>query len=1131
MGSVKEKKGDYHEYSSVEVNTMNMVNQTSCITDLWSLDVLGIKHPEEEFAAREKEVFILKNFEESVTRDKSGRYEVSMPWIEGHPPLLNNFEIAKTRLDRLMKKLENDGYYSEYDQVFNEWLSEGIIEVIPPDEINNEGYYLPHRHVVKLSSTTTKLRPVFDASAKFKNQPSLNQCIEKGINLLSLIPSILIGFRISRIGVTSDIKKAFLQISLQERERNFLRFVWYSREGELIFFRHARVVFGVNCSPFLLAATINHHLQSIEQEGRYSAPIVTKLKESFYVDNCVTSVDSVEDLKNFIHESKSIMKEAQFELRCWENTLLEESCSEQKMTSVLGLRWNVTLDTLSINFDNLKNIDTNVVTKKIILSIANRIFDPIGFSSPVVLRCKLILQRTWLMKLNWNSQVPEEIKNEFIQWLNELYMLSTIKISRWIGIIPNSLKNLSIHVFCDASQDAYARSIFSRVEDINDISVQLIQSKSRVSPVKKLSIPRLELLAATIGARLFATVRDSIEKNNINNFDTYMWTDSTVVLAWIKRKEIWKPFIWNRVTEIKKIINENFWYHVPGSSNPADLPSRGCTTTRLINSLWWEGPKWLYKDKSAWPSQDYQVEEEQVSEERKKVTSTLLSNKYSDFSWLYKYFSKYSKLIRLIGWLYRFIYNSTHQDKRRSELTTEELDHAEKVLIRCVQEEAFSEKLENMKNLVPFKDECNIIRIKTKISERKDFEDFLFPILLPARHPVVERLILDIHLKNHHVGIQGTLSISREKFWITGGRKTIKRVLKKCMTCRRHEVRSFASDPVALPLHRVQDTAVFGVIGIDLFGPLYIRDNTKVWITLFTCAVYRAVHMELVTSLSSDCFLQAFRRFIARRGRPAIVYSDNATNFVGAENSLNSLEWDTLQTYFAMERIKWKFNPPSSPWWGGWWERLIRLIKQLLRKTLGKTSLTYEILSSIVCEVESIVNSRPLTYISEDNTDLTVLTPALFLREINTAAVMDLDQVENNSLTRRLRYRCRLREELKKRFRKEYLGLLLLKRCKEKIRYPQLGEVVLIGDDQEKRAEWTLGKVIKLYPGKDEKVRMVELKTAKGKALRSIQCLYPLEAEDEHKIDLNQKLESDRLNVKESRTRSGRLVKPNPKYQ
>jgi hypothetical protein len=366
-------------------------------------------------------------------------------------------------------------------------------------------------------------------------------------------------------------------------------------------------------------------------------------------------------------------------------------------------------------------------------------------------------------------------------------------------------------------------------------------------------------------------------------------------------------------------------------------------------------------------------------------------------------------------------------------------------------------------------------------------------VLDPA-HLLTKRIIYHVHLKLNHAGINIVMNHLREKFWILRYRRAVCSVIHKCTVCRRHAAKHMETPPGLLPENRVRDTAAFEVIGVDYAGPLFLNGGSKAYICLFTCAVYRAVHLELVTSLSTEEFLEAFRRFIARRGRPSVVYSDNGKNFVGLANLLRRVNWKKISQYCALNQINWIFNPPLAAWWGGWWERLIRLLKDLLKRTLKKTSLNYEEMSTILCDCEAIINSRPLTYLTEENTEIIAITPAMFIRDVREAGVPDLDQINKSHFAKRIRYRQRLKEELRRRFRVQYLGQLA-RRTKHRTNTAPVavGDVVLVRSDNQKRLDWPLAVVKEVFPGQDGHIRVVKLKTAKGELIRPIQRLIPLE--------------------------------------
>ncbi|UYV71706.1 hypothetical protein LAZ67_9000089, partial [Cordylochernes scorpioides] len=593
------------------------------------------------------------------------------------------------------------------------------------------------------------------------------------------------------------------------------------------------------------------------------------------------------------------------------------------------------------------------------------------------------------------------------------------------------VEKTTLHIFCDASQFAYATCIFLRIEKEDRVDIQLIQARTRVAPLKKLTIPRLELLACLIGARLAANVIQDLEFEEIPRF---YWTDSTNALCWIQREDNWAAFVMNRVKEIHNLSSPESWRHIPGRLNPADLPSRGCSAETLKETRWWEGPAWLKVSQEEWPKTAIIPDLEIVySERRKTILNTLCTTRENEN--LFGRYSHFLRIVRITAWIYRF-FNNAKIDRRKiisKDLSTEEITKSEIILMRLIQRESFSghedKKLQGFKLLV---DSSGILRIKTKICRREDFANFRMPILLPSDHFLVSLLIRWNHETHGHAGLQTLLGILRENYWILRSRKTVKKIINQCIRCKRFTATPATVESTSLPEDRVRDAAVFEIVGVDLTGHLILKNKKKAWIVIFTCAVYRGVHLELVTSLSMEAFLQAFRRFIARRGRPLIVYSDNGTNFKGMANALKKIDFSRLKCDPTLKNITWKFIPPGAPWWGGWWERLIGMMKQLLFRILGQTSLGYEELSTM-----------------------------MYLRE---------------------------------RFRIEYFGFLRQETRRLKTTIPfKVGDMVLIGQESLKRLHWPLARIIQLYPGKDGLVRVAKVKTSSGDKIRPIQKLYNLE--------------------------------------
>ncbi|XP_076247890.1 uncharacterized protein LOC143187553 [Calliopsis andreniformis] len=1068
---------------------ISMFVKTNDVEDLWALDVLGIKDPIEAKTQKQREEGVKENFLKTVKKNGKGRYEVQLPWLENHPGLSDNKDIAVRRLQSTVKKLKTEGLYADYHSIFEGWLAEGIIERVPEEEKDRWGHYLPHRHVIKENSTT-RIRPVFDASAKERQFPSLNECLEKGPNLTELVSSVLLRFREGEIGVIADIKRAFLQISIDARDRDFLRFLWYDDQQNIVILRHCRVVFGVSSSPFILGAVIAMHFNGLAESfsnsnARFSKHNILKLLKGFYVDNCVTSVDYGDQLNKFICEAKAAMELASFDLRGWEYS---GDNSRESQTAVLAL-------------DQFRK---EKITKRYILSLSHRVFDPLGLICPIALYPRILLQETWAHKLSWDEDVTVGIKSRFLNWVNDLENLNKVEVPRcMLGKIQDS-DNASLHTFCDASKLAYAVVVYIRIESGSDIKVNFVQSKSRVAPTGKNnvdarhSIPRLELLAATIGVRLTTAIVESLSFKKIK---IYYWTDSATALAWFHRDRNWGTFVWNRVKEIRKLSDPKQWGHVPGRVNPADLPSRGCAIDQLIIFRWWEGPNWLHMASENWPNSESNYDEEEINKELKKTKAENIALMALEkvISWYIEISSSYTKTVRIVAWMKRFCFNCRTglEFRKKQDLSLEEIKDTEVLLIKTIQTECFTgENDVRIKHFLPFKDESNIIRLNTKIVLREDTYNFRCPIILPNCNKLVKLIIKEKHETLKHSGVEITMSALREKFWILGGRKAIRSDIKQCVSCCRYDAKPLDSVSAPLPLNRVRDAAIFEIIGVDCAGPIYLKGGQKAWVYLFTCAVFRAVHLELITSLSTASFLMALRRHIARRGRPTIIYSDNGTNFVGLNNIFKRIDFEKLARTVKVEQIEWKFNPPTAAWWGGFWERLIGILKRLLRRTLKRSCLNYEEMLTVLLDCEAVINSRPLTFMSEGKQEVVPLTPAMFLQEIKEIGVLDLDQIERCQLDKRYLYRQKVKDDLRQRFRNEYLGALIHRKSRLKdvnVNDVSVGDIVLIENKNAKRLEWPLARVNEVIAGKDNRIRVVRLTTASGELVRPIQRIYPLE--------------------------------------
>ncbi|UYV84044.1 hypothetical protein LAZ67_X000969 [Cordylochernes scorpioides] len=1052
----------------------SLMTQEIKVSDLWSLENIGVMDDGQAESKKETDQAIMDKFRTETKRLESGRYEVHLPWIEPAQKLKENKSHAEKRLRKMTEDLKKRGFYHHYNKIFEEWEENGIIERIQSDQDDTLEYFLPHRAVVKSGSSTTPVRPVFDASCKTKGGWSLNDCLAKGPNLLELIPDIMLRFRLNKIGVVADIEKAFLQISVAKEDRQFLRFLWWEdgKQENLRIYQHKRVVFGVTSSPFLLAATLKLHLEQYERE-------VIPLLKCMYMDNCVNSVTSLEEAQVFQQQSIDLLSPAGFNLREWQ--MGGPGIVNSENISVLGMKWDTADDTLTIS-DKLmmtptyKSLDqendaeienqTHKLTKRIMLSEAHAVFDPLGLFSPFTIVPKIILQQCWKSELKWDQPVSEDIVKKFVEWQSQIPELLSVRIPRWV--MRDGFEQASLHVFCDASQDAYATCIYLRTVKNKEVNVQLVASKSRVAPKKKLTIPRLELMSCLIGSRLTKQVMKIISESiAISENNIWFWTDSSTALRWIQNEKPWATFVRNRVNEICSISKKENWHHVSGANNPADLSSRGSSVKKLIEHKWWEGPSFLWGEEASWNQFDPIFDEEEINKELKKTVNIAVNSTKDNF-----------------------------MDKL----------------------ESFGRDDKRINKLNAFTDEYGLYRIKSQLYFGEDDYDTRCPIVLPGENQVVKLLIRKEHEMMSHAGIQTTQQLVRRRFWILKGKRTIRSIISACATCRRYNSKRVQTESIPIPATRIGSTPAFGVIGVDLAGPLTETGGKKIWVVLYTCAVYRAVHLELTKTVSTEGFLDTFRRFVARRGRPSIVYSDNGLNFVGCNNLFKKVNWNDV----------------------------LRYATQLIRKVLGDKTVSYEELQTVICEVESATNSRPLTAISEES-GLVPITPAKFMCDnASCLFVPEADIVDSKFLKESHAKVQKLRETIRQRFRKEYLGFLR-QNTRNKTKSIKEGDVVLMEVDNKKRTEWPIGVIEKTYPGKDGIVRVAMIKTKRGNFLRPVQRLFFLESSENHsKEDFGKgrDLEKEKINLdtpsisqrsirgKDSPviTRSGRIVKQPDRY-
>lgn len=546
-------------------------------------------------------------FNETVSRDSTRRFIVRLSRNESIT-LGESKSQALKRFFSLERRFKRQPVLKQEYVQFMEDEKRGHVSKILEENLKDNSYFLPHQPVIRPDSLTTKLRVVFDALAKTDNSKSLNDMLYPGPNLQADLLQTLIRFRSYEYVLTGDIAMMFSQVLIAEEDRQWQLILWRKNEEDsLDIFTLNTVTYGTTCAPYLAMRCLK---QLAEEDGENYPLARQALMSDFYTMNDVlTGTDTIADAIDLQKQLMNLLAQGQFHLRKWRSNeekilhhLLEESKTEDSLilsdktfSKTLGVQWNHKEDLLKYN---VKPALEERITKRVVLSKIAQIFDPLGLIGPILITAKVIMQHLWCLNIEWDEILPQDVCNKWRDYLASLEGINYLEIPRKIKI-PHSTGGITLHGFSDASERAYGACLYAVTQDKNgNRSCQLICAKTRVAPLKVITIAKLELCTALL-ARLYKIVREALG-NRIK--EVHLWSDSTIVISWIRIcPTTLKTFVVNRISEIQSLGLQEVWRHVPSSNNPADILSRGATIEELqSNDLWWHGPKWLPTE-SLWP--------------------------------------------------------------------------------------------------------------------------------------------------------------------------------------------------------------------------------------------------------------------------------------------------------------------------------------------------------------------------------------------------------------------------------------------------------------------------------------------------------------------------------------------------
>ncbi len=751
-----------------------------------------------------------------------GHFVLPLPFRHPHLNLpLNREQAAKRASWQRKKMLGNESYHQEYTAFIDNLLQRGYARRIPLDELPAEEgrlWYLPHHGVYH--PTKHKLRVVFDCSARHHGT-SLNDYLLQGPDLTNSLIGVLSRFRLEHIAFIGDIEAMFHQVRVIREHEDFLRFLWWP-DGDLNEDLHEYAMrvhlFGAKSSPSIANYALRRTADMAEENGNVEA--ANTIRKHFYVDDCLKSVPTDKEAIDLIQNLKDacclggfrIAKFCCNSLRVLSSIDIEDRSKDLQIHSLdtvnlpteraLGVFWNVTDDVFGFSV----NIKPKPLTRRGILSMTASVYDPLGFVAPYILRAKQLLRELCANKqLSWDDPVPLDFVPSWNDWLNQLPILESIQVDRCFKPPQfGEIASTEIHVFSDASTVGYGAVGYLRQVDISGtIHCSFLMSKSRLAPLKQTTIPRLELTAGTTAIRLGCLLHNEL---GIAIDKTIYYTDSTTVLSYLANRTRKFPiFVANRVQFILDYSKVTDWHYIDSKSNPADCASRGMNAHDIMNNPeWLKGPNFLWKSdmhSEAWTESslpdmdntacdDVTVASTTVKHEADNNATQKLISYFSDWNKLKMAVAVYQKVCSIL-------YHRVHHSETECMISVRDLQAAEHSILKHVQLQHFAEevvsltsenaKLPKSSHILKLDDyvDRGLLHVGGRLS-KSDFHDSAkHPIILPKKSHVTNLIVQDAHIKLGHAGRNHVLAHVRESYWIVHGNATVRKVISKCITCRK----------------------------------------------------------------------------------------------------------------------------------------------------------------------------------------------------------------------------------------------------------------------------------------------------------------------------------------------------------
>ena len=1022
----------------------------------------------------------------------------SYPWLKNPETLPDNYNAALKTLQGTEKSLRKDPQWAKtYAEQIADMKERGVVRKLDEEEIKKWSqpcYYISHLAVSNPKSQSTPVRMVFNSAQVYKGV-SLNSYLAKGPDSYrNTLLGILLRWREEAIPIVGDIRKMFHQVRMEFLEQHCHRFLWRDMDSarEPDVYAILRVTMGDRPAPAIATEALFKTAEMFRDEYPRAAEFILG---SSYVDDLIDSVPTPQEAVELAQETEYVLAQGGFRVKCWQSTTERLQGNELKRiegnTGVLGVSWNPKEDSVStpavLNFSskkhghrtepNLKIEDLphripDILTKRIVLQQTMSMYDPLGLVAPFTLKAKILLREAWRLELDWDDPLPPKLYQSWVIFFRSMFLMESLSFPRCLkpsGVVEDPW----LILMSDGSELAYGAVAYVRWPCADGtIEVRLLMSKCRISPVNKVSIPRMELNGAVLSTRL----RECISREMRYKFSKIIHlVDSETVLSMIHKTSYrFKAYEGVRLGEIQSRTQPTDWAWIPGELNVADWLTRGKDPGDLDNeSQWQTGPPMLRSPIEEW---DIKYSVKSLPETVTSTFATEVNIRPDLLQW--ENFRSKRRAIKVVARLLGMGDKRSFGGGRNECLNPEVIKRAETYLIKEAQQGITSEYMENkLKTLSPAKSgDIWVVGVGRLASNNPLGIHSDLPIFLPRDSSLAKLAMLEAHEKAHQ-GRDATLATFRSKFWTPAGARMAKSITRTCLLCKLRMGKHLNQQMGQLPEERSTPSPPFNFTMVDLFGPMLVRGEVqkrtsmKVWGVLFVDMVARAVHLEIACGYDTQSFMLAFRRFVSIRGWPQILYSDVGTQLVGASNELKA----ALSQMGCTRGMEWRLGCADAPWHQGAAEALIKSVKKALLFSIHNQRLSIAELMTVFTETANLVNERPLGVIPDIDSDINILTPNCLLlgrASAENPGVWNAKQLKESTLASR----SSMVSATSKSFWTHWLrlfapSLVYRKKWHEKERELRIGDVVLVLEDSSFQNQYRLARVIETFTGKDGIVR------------------------------------------------------------